>query len=312
VLFRSVKSLSSTTREKVSEGRSKAFFYYSADQKYVVKTTSYDELVNLLKILPEYVNHIKMNQESLLTRFVGAHCITMYGIDFYFVVMKNLCPRVHEKFDLKGSWIGRRTLKGPFQRRDRGEKGGDPSSRHTPVYKDIDLQDRIHLPKKQARLLGEIIRMDVDFIKGFGYMDFSLLVGVKRNVSEKSEKELADGYYSSSEERSEIYYFGIIDFLQEWNWNKKFERLAKSFWYWNNISGISSVDPETYAERFMNRAVYDVIAFSNKDETDERKLRDVLGPRHTQSPVGGMFNTVQHAFYKTSPPSNLSQPNEHV
>jgi 1-phosphatidylinositol-4-phosphate 5-kinase len=49
-----LNSLQQTTKERVSEGKSGAFFYFTQDRKYVVKTMTRAELVFLLEILPRY------------------------------------------------------------------------------------------------------------------------------------------------------------------------------------------------------------------------------------------------------------------
>jgi hypothetical protein len=47
-------SFRQTTKERVSEGKSGAFFYFTQDRKYVVKTLTQEELKFLLTILPKY------------------------------------------------------------------------------------------------------------------------------------------------------------------------------------------------------------------------------------------------------------------
>jgi hypothetical protein len=49
-----------------------------------------------------------------------------------------------------------------------------------------------------------------------------------------------------------IYHFGIIDYLQAWNFNKKAENCFKTrFGLLKNLD-ISAVDPERYKTRFIN------------------------------------------------------------
>ena len=47
----------------------------------------------------------------------------------------------------------------------------------------------------------------------------------------------------------EIYYIGIIDILQQWNWKKKGELRFKRVWY--TPYELSCVPPTTYAARFV-------------------------------------------------------------
>jgi hypothetical protein len=48
----------------------------------------------------------------------------------------------------------------------------------------------------------------------------------------------------------EIYYIGIIDILQEYNWWKRSETFVKSFTH--DVHQVSSVDPTEYANRFVS------------------------------------------------------------
>lgn len=53
------------------------------------------------------------------------------------------------------------------------------------------------------------------------------------------------------------YYIGIIDVLQEWNWNKKIERFLKMYVKRYDGDGISAIEPASYSERFWRGAVLD-------------------------------------------------------
>ncbi|KAG2520949.1 hypothetical protein JM18_006109 [Phytophthora kernoviae] len=103
-------SFNQTTMERVSEGKSGAFFYFTEDRKYVVKTLTNEELKFLLSILPQYYTFMKTHPDTFMTRFFGCHGLTMYGKTVFFVVMQSVFAsslQIHERFDLKGSWVGR-------------------------------------------------------------------------------------------------------------------------------------------------------------------------------------------------------------
>ena len=87
-----VRSLKSTCKEKLSEGASGAFMFFTKDGKYIVKSTSAEELECLLRILVPYAEYLvnNKNKGSFLTRFYGCHSIKMYGRDYSFVVMANV------------------------------------------------------------------------------------------------------------------------------------------------------------------------------------------------------------------------------
>lgn len=60
--------------------------------------------------------------------------------------------------------------------------------------------------------------------------------------------ELGGGAAGQAEEPV-VLYFGIIDFLQEYNWRKRAEHGLKAVL--QDKGGISVVDPRSYARRFM-------------------------------------------------------------
>ena len=65
----------SSLSELSSEGKSGAFFYYTADGKYMMKTVTPKEFILLRHILKGYYDHIKENPETLIVRFLGLHCL---------------------------------------------------------------------------------------------------------------------------------------------------------------------------------------------------------------------------------------------
>ena len=60
--------------EIVSPGKSKSFFYYSRNLKYMLKTLYDFEAEFLRKLLPHYYKHLCENRSSLLVRFFGLSC----------------------------------------------------------------------------------------------------------------------------------------------------------------------------------------------------------------------------------------------
>ncbi len=150
-----------TTQEKFSEGRSGAFLYFSSNLKYIVKTTTEAESIALRNIMENYVEYIKVNPNSLIVRFLGAHSLTLYGRRLFFVVMLNVFAGAEfsERYDLKGSWVQRHGDNKRFRR-------GTLSSKSTPLYKDSDLQFQISLPPQVSKKVAEQIRKDTLFLRG--------------------------------------------------------------------------------------------------------------------------------------------------
>jgi len=167
----------SSLSELSSEGKSGAFFYYTADGKYMMKTVTHKEQMLLKKMLKKYYDHITQNQGTLLVRFLGLHCLSVHKDrkgsatqKVYFVVMGNMFNtpfEIHRRYDLKGSWVGRVTKEGNF----------DPSV----ALKDVDFtkkNEKIMVgPERKAKLVAQIERDSV-FLRDNNIIDYSLLLGV--------------------------------------------------------------------------------------------------------------------------------------
>lgn len=85
-----VQSLSTTAKERLSEGASGAFMFFSGDSALIVKSTTEEESKFLRTIVKKYADYLCSYPETLLTRFYGCHCLELYGKKFHFVVMANL------------------------------------------------------------------------------------------------------------------------------------------------------------------------------------------------------------------------------
>ena len=92
---------------KFSEGRSGAFFFFTKDMKYLIKTLTKSEAQLLLDTLQQYVNHMKDYPKTYLSKYFGLHSIKLYGHNIYFVVNKNIFSSLDKKpdeiYDLKVS-----------------------------------------------------------------------------------------------------------------------------------------------------------------------------------------------------------------
>ncbi|OQR97897.1 phosphatidylinositol-4-phosphate-5-kinase (Pi-PIPK-D2) [Thraustotheca clavata] len=320
-----VQSLSKTTKERLSEGASGAFMFFSQDQQLIVKSMSPGEAQFLKSIAPEYASYLLSHPESLLTRFYGCHSVKLYGSTFYFVVMENLfCDQtrtIHRRYDIKGSWVNR-SAKQPTKGKSVtcrhcngkfifGVVDEDSNScplrvggSHEPnvILKDNDLTQKVRLNTQEAEELYTHICKDASFLASRGIMDYSLLMGVHNveyRVTDDMELELdqdeskslvlnanitaakmkaRDGSVAKVRDQSYLddqvlseglphlfnggtrrantvvgpacYYFGIIDILQLWNFDKKLERGFKVHVLRKDPEGLSAVPPTRYKDRF--------------------------------------------------------------
>ena len=172
------QAFESVTKENFSEGRSGAFVFFSHDLKFFVKTHSEEEIFALQNILPQYIAHLEENPTSLLTRYVGAHSIHIYGKEIFFAVMTSIFPSdvfLDGRFDLKGSWINRHRSGYTIT------KNGFNVSKESPLFLDNDLQYHINISNESANDLYEQANIDSEFLAKHNFMDYSLLVGVVKS-----------------------------------------------------------------------------------------------------------------------------------
>lgn len=178
----------SSLSELSSEGKSGAFFYYTADGKYMIKTVSPKEHKMLKGILKRYYDHITNQPETLLVRFLGLHSLRVHKErkagacgcgktwnqsqrKLYFVVMGNMfnAPvEIHRRYDLKGSWVGRKTPPENFNDRSVALKDVD--------FKDANETIRVG-DERRARLIAQI-EQDSGFLRDNNIIDYSLLLGI--------------------------------------------------------------------------------------------------------------------------------------
>ncbi|KAL4350363.1 hypothetical protein HN51_031497 [Arachis hypogaea] len=157
-------------RELSSPGKSGSLFYLTQDDRFMIKTVKKSEVKVLLRMLRSYYQHVSGNENSLVTKFYGVHCVKpIGGQKIRFIVMGNLfCSEypIHRRFDLKGSSHGRIT--------DKPEEEID----ETTTLKDLDLNYVFRVPRNWFKELIQQIERDCEFLEAEKIMDYSLLVGL--------------------------------------------------------------------------------------------------------------------------------------
>ncbi|KAL4108994.1 hypothetical protein PRIC1_000701 [Phytophthora ramorum] len=190
------KAFLATCHERLqSGGSSGAFMFYTADYSFLVKSVTTSERNVLLDMLPPYIQHMKQNPDSHLTRFYGCHSIEMYGQVFSFVVMGNVMGRtsMHQFFDIKGSWVDRNAPAIPpgktvictycsnaFQYGTHESCEYSIRGNHLPhiVLKDNDFHRKLRVQSDTAEALVRQLESDSNFLREQGIMDYSLLLSV--------------------------------------------------------------------------------------------------------------------------------------
>ncbi|XP_058191801.1 phosphatidylinositol 4-phosphate 5-kinase 8 isoform X2 [Rhododendron vialii] len=162
-------------RELSSPGKSGSIFYISHDDRFFIKTLRRSELKILLKMLPRYYEHVLDYENTLITKFFGLHQITLLcGRKVRFVVMGNMfCTelRIHSRFDLKGSTLGRTTNQ-------------DEINQNT-TLKDQDLPYEFHMDKLLRESLFKQLKLDCTFLESQQIIDYSLLLGLHFRAPEQ-------------------------------------------------------------------------------------------------------------------------------
>lgn len=159
-------------------GRSGSFFFFSHDNKFIIKTISKGELNTFLKMLPDLAEHYKKNEDSLIVKTFGAFTVKTDSTgEVHLVLMENTLQLKNKKglqyiFDLKGSLV------------DRKVKGKTTPST---TLKDSNFLLAVHASKnfidlgsdEVRRKVISVIKSDVDFLCRLGFMDYSLLIGIE-------------------------------------------------------------------------------------------------------------------------------------
>ncbi|CAN0420139.1 unnamed protein product, partial [Laminaria digitata] len=102
--------------ELITNSKSGSFFFYSHDQKYIIKAMKSSEAKFFRKILPKYCKHHFSHPDSMLIQFCGMYMVKNGHKKIPFIVMRcvegNTSKEIHSKYDLKGSSLGRSAKEG--------------------------------------------------------------------------------------------------------------------------------------------------------------------------------------------------------
>lgn len=259
---------------KLGQGKSGMLFFFSNDRRFLLKTITRAELKFFRKIIRNYHSHVIKHPHTLLSRFFGMCKLTIgSGKPFRLIVMNNLFNtqfKLHEKYDLKGStrnrWVDTDT---------EGSKG---------VLKDLNYTSSMYMGQMQKEAVLMQMQIDTGFLMRNNIMDQSLLLGVSNSHPYAVDPALDLGQSFQVEDlfgplhavkpgqadlfncfqlvdggtlardpvdlpMPHVYFFGIIDILQEFNFEKKIESTYKGIRY--NKKAISAVNSKLYGKRFL-------------------------------------------------------------
>lgn len=106
-------AFSETVKERLQDGgASGAFFFFSKGERFMAKSCSEAELLNIRRNVHTYADYFEKNPMSCIARVYGAFQLRIYSTSFFFYVMHNIFLTldeevVNEKYDIKGSWVNR-------------------------------------------------------------------------------------------------------------------------------------------------------------------------------------------------------------
>jgi hypothetical protein len=243
-----------------ASGKSGSLFWFSADSRFVLKSVTEKELQNLLDMLPKYAQHLQDNTDSLLTRFLGAYCFTLYegGDEVRVVVMNNVLEGAtqHKLYDLKGTTEDRWVEEAP------GKCLKDLNFEDVSLYMNAEVHERLHA----------VLLSDTCFLEQLDIMDYSLILSIQYSSPSRSASKDAhranhpkpfsqlmgglEGTVCRETQgqgncRACVFHIGLIDMLTTYSTRKQIAHAWKS----NTIGYFCEIDtqpPDVYAERFRN------------------------------------------------------------
>lgn len=238
-----IKDLDS--RCKAISGKSGAFFYFTADKEYIIKTITSEELEVLKSMIDDYVKRTASETPSYLAKILGVFKIKSdKSNSMKVVLMENLTCKTDSPiiFDLKGSKQDRRETESLYASLE-----FLPRSR---VLKDIDFYNNInHIYVENLELLEilKVFELDTNLLEKYSIMDYSLLILIEETSSLKGTQLKTHNYIKFGKF---IVFIGIIDYLQPYNTRKKLESAYKNF-NKKEITNISAIPPTPYRRRFL-------------------------------------------------------------
>ena len=131
----------------------------------------------MMRLLPYYVGHLRMNKQSLLAKILGVFTVKADSINEVHVMLMENTLRLKNPdnlkyiFDLKGSTVGR-AVKGYTT----------PST----TLKDLNfmvakekIQDLTFMGQSKKTMLSLAMKKDVEFLRSHGLMDYSMLLAIE-------------------------------------------------------------------------------------------------------------------------------------
>ena len=185
-------SNTSSIEEFFNTGSSGSLFYYTRDGKFILKTIDKKEYKTLKRILPKYYTHLVNYKNTFLPKFFGYYKlirkVKKKKTNFYFIIMMNVFStkkKIHLRFDLKGSKLGREVLK---PKEKVGLNYENVLGKYNYALKDLDFdffKREIHIDSNVRDKIIEQLNIDSLLLKELNLNDYSLLLGIHKKKFKK-------------------------------------------------------------------------------------------------------------------------------
>lgn len=244
------KNLPNLSKFTGSEGKSGSIFFFTYDNKYLLKTISDSELYSLLRqnLIKSFYELLAENNHSLLCKIYGAYTLKIGLANVNVILMENLAPFQSDeflyKFDLKGSQVGRQT-KQLLQNTNKTLKDLD----FLEISKHHDYGN-ISLLGKDLAKIKECLKEDLNFLQNANLMDYSFFIAIMKNNIRIDKMNAKRIFYSKKKDY--VYLLGIIDYLTEYNNKKIIENTLLNVANFRRRNTFSAVNPILYRTRFYN------------------------------------------------------------
>ena len=139
--------------------------------------------------------------------------------------------------------------------------------------KDASFEPKVILDRQINYYIRSILQNDIKFLYEHNLMDYSVLLGTKKEIFSLPIIPKVSEYgliinewffsnsiafhtqYSSYVEGPCQFYLAIIDYLQKYTWKKKLERFWKCFFLRAPWDEISDVPPAYYRDRMQTNVI---------------------------------------------------------
>ena len=265
-------SLSKSTESENNGGKSKAKFYKTFDEKFILKSINENEFNMFIEKGLDYFNYMAQflfhKMPSALAKILGAFQIIVKQknkeLKYNLILMENIYFGIISEtdttfnspdsnirvYDLKGSNVNRYISK---NMRNPGQVLLDTNFlvdfNKEPIFIDSNVYDRLKLA----------LYNDSSYLEKLEVVDYSLLIiffNDKEKERNNNMKKIGDNVndannnYLNDDNNYRLIKLGIIDYTRKYTWDKKVEFYGKSLLYGENPT---IVEPTEYCKRFYSK-----------------------------------------------------------